>query len=93
MKNEITNEMIEQEQIDSLVEEINNMISTIYEYGSDDAIDGTYDCVQEEVDNGLTQLDLPDLLKLTKNVLGKDILITIKQRLNESYEECRKKAV
>ena len=76
-------ETAEQNEMDELVQDICNLVYEIDETDDNDLIGDVNDCINEEIMFELDKVDSLVLLKAVKNILGKDKLITIKNRLEE----------
>lgn len=83
MINEIRQEIAEQNEMDELVQDICNLVYEIDETDDNDLIGDVNDCINEEIMFELDKVDILVLLKAVKGILGKDKLITIKNRLEE----------
>lgn len=83
MSKDIRLEITEQNEMDELVQGICNLVYEIDETDDNDLIGDVNDCINEEIMFELDKVDILVLLKAVKNILGKDKLITIKNRLEE----------
>lgn len=83
MSKDIRLETAEQNEMDELVQDICNLVYEIDETDDNDLIGDVNDCINEEIMFELDKVDILVLLKAVKNILGKDKLITIKNRLEE----------
>lgn len=83
MSKDIRLETAEQNEMDELVQDICNLVYEIDETDDNDLIGDVNDCINEEIMFELDKVDSLVLLKAVKNILGKDKLITIKNRLEE----------
>lgn len=83
MINEIRQEIAEEQEIDELIQDICNLVYEIDETDDNDLIGDVNDCINEEIMFELDKVDILVLLKAVKGILGKDKLITIKDRLEE----------
>ena len=83
MTKDIRLEITEQNEMDELVQDICNLVYEIDETDDNDLIGDVNDCINEEIMFELDKVDNLVLLKAVKNILGKDKLITIKNRLEE----------
>ena len=83
MSKDIRLEISEQNEMDELVQDICNLVYEIDETDDNDLIGDVNDCINEEIMFELDKVDILVLLKAVKNILGKDKLITIKNRLEE----------
>lgn len=83
MSKDIRLEIAEQNEMDELVQDICNLVYEIDETDDNDLIGDVNDCINEEIMFELDKVDILVLLKAVKGILGKDKLITIKNRLEE----------